>query len=183
MATNNATLGFFTPKDVEAPFGGSTGFFKRGSTPVLAFDRISPFPDARFAGVLPHGANAGYTATTGVKVIVAWSSANAASTGSVVWGASFQLDGQTDKPVPYNDNFPAFNAANEIQAITPANATTAGGMNYTTLSVPIASVQNGQTTAPIAGDHYRLRIRRVDENAADTMAGVAYLHSVELQDY
>lgn len=181
MATNNATLGLFTAKDANTIQGGPAPYFKRGLLAGLQFDNTISVA-SYFAGVLPRGANAGYTATTGVKVILGWKSKSGLVTGAVKWAAAFNLAGATDVPNPEPDNFPVAGATNEVAATT--TATTVQGITYTSISVPLAKIQNGQTTAPAAGDFFNLRVRRLGSaDAADTLADQAILVSVELQDY
>lgn len=190
MATSNATLAIFTPNETEVPNGGQVALVKRamgiGQQGIAALQfqgQDAGHQQSSYAlwdGVLPRGAN-GYTGTTGIKALVTW--AGPKQSQAVVWAASFQLDGATDLPAPAAENFPAYGTANEVSATGNCNSTTPSGMVQTLLTLPIAKIQNGQTTAPTAGDHFRFRLRRAVDNAADTLTDYAYVYSVELYDY
>jgi hypothetical protein len=190
LASSNATLAVFTPNETEVPNGGQVALVKRamgiGQQGIAALQfqgqdtGHQQSSTALWDGVLPRGAT-GYTATTGVKALVTW--AGPKQSQAVVWAASFQLDGATDLPAPSAENFPATGSANEVSATGNCNVVTASGMVQTLLTIPIAKIQNGQATAPTVGDHFRFRLRRAVENAADTLTDYAYVYSVELYDY
>jgi hypothetical protein len=186
MAASAAQLACFIAADAEAPFGGVALNKKNGLT-VLQFQGqqtgAKNSQRVRFNFTIPGPSASGYSGTTGFKVKILWSSNSNGLTGAVVWGAAFQLSGATDLPLVAQENFPADNSSNEILATTSINATTAGGLNITTISVTIAEAQNGQTTAPAIGDFMRLQIRRVTENAADTLTDNAFIHAVQVIDY
>ena len=193
MASTGATLAIFTPKDaiLDTPETAAAVATKKGSDAVLKFGKelpgpISggkPGPMAYFPGVLPRGP-AGYSGTTGIKALITWSSPNGDIVGDVEFGASFQLDGATDTPDPTLDSFPVIETTDEVLGHSALNATVAGGLTQTLIPVTIADIKGGHTTAPTAGDHYRLRIRRATEDTVnDTYGGVVYVHSVELYDY
>lgn len=188
MATNNATLAVWTPCDAEVPFGGQVGIRplrnsnnQLYSIPALSFQGQQvgkgSVSAAIFSGVLPQGTG-GYTGTTGIKVQLV---TNALTAGVVIWAASFELIGATDLPNPITENFPAYGNTNEVTQT--ATYTAAGLAIYTTIPVPIAKIQNGQTTAPAAGDMYRLRVRCATDNPSDTLADFSNLFMVSLQDY
>jgi hypothetical protein len=190
LATSNATLAIFTPNETEVPNGGQVALVKRaagvGQQGIAALQfqgqdvgrQQSSY--ALWDGVLPRGAT-GYTGTTGIKALITW--AGAKQSQAVVWAGSFQLDGATDLPAPSAENFPAYAAANEVGATGACHTTISSGMVQTLLTIPIAKIQNGQTTAPAVGDHFRFRLRRALESASDTLTDYAYVYSVELFDY
>lgn len=190
MASSNATLAVFTPNETEVPNGGQVALVKRalgiGQQGIAALQfqgqdtGHQQSSAALWDGVLPRGAT-GYTGTTGIKALVTW--AGPKQSQAVVWAGSFQLDGTTDLPAPAAENFPAAGAANEVSATGNCNSVTSSGMVQTLLTIPIAKIQNGQTTIPAVGDHFRFRLRRALENAADTLTDYAYVYSVELYDY
>ena len=190
MASSNATLAVFTPNETEVPNGGQVALVKKalgiGQQGIAALQfqgqdtGHQQSSTALWDGVLPRGTN-GYTGTTGIKALVTW--AGPKQMQAVVWAGSFQLDGATDLPAPAAENFPAYGAANEVSATGACSTVTPSGMVQTLLSIPVARIQNGQTTAPAAGDHYRFRLRRAVDNAADTPTDYAYVYSVELYDY
>jgi hypothetical protein len=96
----------------------------------------------------------------------------------------FNLAGQTDTPNPETDNFPVAGSANEITGTSSVSSTIVGGVVYTTISVPLVNIKNGQTTNAAGGDMYGIRVRRVgNTDAADTLLAPAILLNVELQDY
>ena len=190
MASSNATLAIFTPNETEVPSGGQVALVKRAmgiGQYGLATLAVSGTGYGAWTGLFctlgQHSAprHDGYTGTTGIKALVTWAGSNRSQ--SVVWAASFQLDGATDLPAPAAENFPAYGATNEVSATGNCNTTTPSGMVQTLISIPIAKIQNGQTTAPAAGDHFRFRLRRAVDNAADTLTDYAYVYSVELYDY
>lgn len=191
MTASGATLAILIPGDTEIPSGGNAALIKRGlgigqfGTACLEYQgQDTGHQQSNFAvwsGVLPRPATTGYSGTTGIKALVTWSAPKTSQ--AVVWAGSFQLDGATDLPAPAAENFPAFAATNEVAATGNCNTTTANGMVQTLLSITIAKIQNGQTTAPAVGDHYRFRLRRAIENASDTLTDYAHVYSVELYDY
>ena len=190
MASSNATLAVFTPNETEVPNGGQVALVKRalgiGQQGIAALQfqgQDTGHQQSSYAlwdGVLPRGVT-GYTGTTGIKALVTW--AGPKQSQAVVWAGAFQLDGATDQPAPAQENFPASGAANEVSATGACNAVTAAGMVQTLLTIPLAKIQNGQATAPTAGDHFRFRLRRAVDNAADTLTDYAYVYAVELYDY
>lgn len=191
MATTNATLGWFGPLEADYNITGRAQFALIGTLGVLMFHPIGSTPPnsvselALFSGNIPRPAATFYSGTTGIKINLGWSSANAITTGKVAWAAAWELVGQTDLPSPYSDaNFPAYGATNEVAANTTVTSSPAGGLTVTSISCTIANIKNGQTTSPAVGDFYRLRIRRkVEDTTNDTMNDIAYLHYVELVDY
>jgi hypothetical protein len=192
MSSSNATLAIFTPGNVEVPSGGQVALTKSnlGTAPLYGGIDTLRFQGqavgqgstsaAIWDAVLPRGAN-GYTGTTGIKALVTWWAPKTSL--AVAWAGSFQLNGATDLPAPAVENFPAYDATNEVVATGNCNTTTYGGMVQTLLTIPIAKIQNGQTTAPAAGDMVRFRLRRATENTGDTLTDYAYVNSVELYDY
>ena len=190
MASSNATLAIFTPNETEVPNGGQVALVKRAmgigqqGIAALQFQGQDPghgqVSSALWDGILPRGAT-GYTGTTGIRALVTW--AGPKQSQAVVWAGSFQLDGAADLPAPSAENFPAYGAINEVSAISNCNSTMPSGMVQTLISIPISKIQNGQTTVPAAGDHFRFRLRRAVDNAADTLTDYAYVYSVELYDY
>lgn len=188
MATSNALLGTLKPGECEVPLGGTVSVKKIYSAgalyglPVVAFQGrdaiVSGGQAALWDFVIPFSATLGYSATTGMKLGI-W--AFAQSAGNVVWGASFQLVGATDLPVPSTELFPAYSGTNEVQATQAYVA--AGTPVKLAISNTIANIQNGQTTAPATGDVIRVRVRRCTELATDTLVGPVFFWIGYLQDY
>lgn len=193
MASSAATLAQLTPGDCEIPSGGQVALQKQSLSPQPQYGGIDCL---RFQGqgvgqgnssaalwdfILPRPAANGYSGTTGIKLVVSWWAPKASQ--AVVWAGSFQLIGGTDLPAPATELFPAFGSTNEVSATGNCNATTLGGLVQTTITVTIAKIQNGQTTAPTAGDMVRFRLRRATESASDTLTDYAYVIGVEAYDY
>lgn len=107
-------------------------------------------------------------ATNANPIVITTTGNHGFSTGQVITVAS--VGGNTN--------------ANQTSAITVLSPTTfsiavAGNAAYTS-----GGTASPYATAPAVGDHFRLRIRRVTEDTTnDTLAGIAYLCSVELYDY
>jgi hypothetical protein len=188
VASNNATLGQFTPSQVEQPYGGQAHFERRGVTsggnygmPVLVFSDKEP-EAVIFSTILQRptgGANSGYTGTTGIKVNLFWRSGDKRITGNVRWICQIALCGQTDLPDPTVD---LWSATYEVGSTATVSAT-AGAVTQVVFSITIANIKGAQTTSPAVGDIIRTRIRRSIPDALDTMLGPADLVMVELQDY
>lgn len=178
MAASAATLAQWTPKQADLLQSGQGVLSVQGTVGHLEFDPDTSWR-AVFNGYLPGSSTTGYSATTGVKAVIAWRSHDAATTGAVVWAAQFALYGATDKPDPYTD---IWSTTYEASTTTTVNST-AGGINYTTCTITITNMQGGQTTAPAIGDFFRLSIRRNGSSASDTMAGRADVLAVYLYDY
>lgn len=193
MATSNATLGLFLPKDMEIPFGGlQAGAGIGASIEQRNGSAVIRLPLGSTAGIIVAGsllrtAVTGYTGTNGIKVNVGVSSVDGLVAGKIAIAAAWQLCGQTDVPSANVTNFPAIavpNVTNEPIASITVNATVAGGITYGVISCTIANIKNGQATNPAIGDFYRLRIRRAGTDATnDTLKGDAFLHFIELLDY
>jgi hypothetical protein len=195
MATSGQTLAYLTPGDTEIPSGGQVALIKQslsiaplyGGIDLLQFQgqdvghqQISA---ALWDFILMRSAAAstGYTGTTGIQVKIHWFAKK--QTQAVVWAVSTQLVGQTDLPAPATELLPAFGAANEISATANCNTTTYGGAVITSISIPLASIKNGQATNPAQGDFVRLRVRRALDNAADTLTDYAYIYAIDVVDY
>lgn len=195
MAASGQTLAVLTPGDCEIPSGGQVPLQKDSLSSQPLYGGVD---NLRFQGsgtgqgnisaalwdailLRSTAASTGYTGTTGVKVNILWYAKK--QTQAVVWAASFQLAGQTDLPAPATELFPAFSSTNEVTGTSNCNTTTLGGLVLTTINVPLAKIQNGQTTAPAQGDYVRFRLRRALDNASDTLTDYAYVVMVELVDY
>lgn len=117
---------------------------------------------AFFTGVIPQGS---LFSTNGVKVRIQWNSSTA-TTGAAVWGAAYERFGVA---TVNSDNF-----GTEVTL-----ASTVGGtVNIDTeadISIPYANMNSS-----VAGDPFRLRIRRVT-GGSDTLVGPAFLFSVTME--
>lgn len=107
---------------------------------------------------------------TSLVVVVDW--ASSATTGNVVWGAN--IENQKSGGWLQTNTFGgvAGNGSTQTTTTTAANTTT-NGQNRTNITYT-----NGNAGSPGAHDLVRLRLQRVGNNAADTMAAIANLHSV-----
>lgn len=191
MAASAATLLQLLP--ATADLGGAPVGAQRwgGSVPGILFDKPADLgnrggtPMCFWTGTLPGSATLGYSATTGVRVVLTWCTPNGNATGAVVWASAFDArNAATDKPVGTTDaNFPAFGGTNEGTATTTVTSSPVGGITTTTISNTIANIQNGQTTAPAIGDSFRVRLRRNISSASDTLSGPVVFLVGYLLDY
>lgn len=188
MATNSSLLAQLAVFDTEVPFAGQVSGAPQKNNisanftiPALIFQGNDPgrgnVESAIWSFCLPTGTG-GYTATTGLEVHL---KTNAPKAGNVVWSARWQLVGATDVPNPITENFPAIGAANDTSVTTTYAG--AGAEVEVTLQCTIAKIQNGQTTAPAAGDFVRLCITRVVTSASDTLQDYAKLFAGYVKDY
>lgn len=148
---SGSTLFVFKPQARIGPSTNMATFDTRNGHLVLEFDPGATAESADFEGILP----ANYSGL-GITVTIVWM-ADVATSGDVVWGASFERhDTALDMD---SDSFAA-----EKTATATAPGTT-GFPAYTTISFA-----NGSEIDSLSvGESFRLRIRRVSSDAADTM--------------
>lgn len=116
----------------------------------------------------------GYTATTGLKLVVGFSAESPIVAGNVVLDFAAQGYAAND---PVNVDAWGTAAASSATAVS----TTPTGLKYITMALVKANVGNGE---PAAQERIRIRLRRTGFSAAtDTVDGDIYIHSVELVDY
>lgn len=128
-------------------------------TPFLSFINGSNTITSFFIGVVPWGAP---LSAAGVKVDLPWSS-HTSTTGNVTWGAAYERLGVAAVTA---DNY-----GTEVTVTT----TVGGSIDIdvtTTVAIPYANMNSS-----VAGDPFRLRIRRI---TGDTMASAAQLFTVHL---
>lgn len=155
MASGN-TLFQFTAGDNEPPASGYATFDTRNGIRVLDFDAAS-IEAAIFRGVLPS-----HYAGGGLTLDLYWM-ATTATSGDVKWGVAYE---END---PGNNDLDADAFGTESTAIGTTNGTS-GKVTKTTITITHANMGS-----PAAGDPFRLKVRRVASDAADTMTGDAEL--------
>lgn len=189
MVASGATLAQFFPKDAEQ-LGAPISITRYNGVPALVFPKPlasgNVIPRAFFNGVLNRVATLGFSATTGLTCNILWSAPHQQVAGTVRWAISFDFKGATDKPLANGNLIPADGGAGETAATTAAVNATAGGMNYTAIAVTLANMKTNsvgaQVTAVAAGDFFRVQLRRVVDNAGDTITDEIYVHAFELVD-
>lgn len=162
MASGN-TLAVFTALAGEPPASNYATQDTRNAHPVADYD-AGTIETLFFTGVLPSNYAGG-----GVNVDITWL-ATSATSGDVVWGASWEQDGAN------TTDFDSDNFGTETTGTGTANGTN-GKTTLTTLAISHANMGS-----PAAGDAFRLRIRRVATDGGDTMTGDAELDTVGVRE-
>lgn len=188
MPTNSGTLASFIPADFSGRAGNlqQVSIVRKGTMAFLRFPAgVSSYAERTF--LLPRpgaGSTLGYTATTGVKVIVHWMSDTLQSSGVVVWGAQIVPIGQTDLIRP--DTADQYYSLS-LEVFLPFSVNVAGGggnANMSVLSIPKNVIKGSLTTDAVGGDAARFRLRRAGApGGSDTLQGDALIYLIELQDY
>ena len=162
MASGN-TLLVFAALGAEFPNTGYASLSMSNDHPVLEYSEgLNAI--SLFRGVIPRNYSGG-----GITVVVYWK-ANTATTGAVVWAGEFE-------------NLLGFNiaAGTSFGTLVTSTATTtnatAGFVNTTTFAFT-----NAQIDGLGAGDPFRFRLVRVDNNAADTLTGGAHFLQLEMRE-
>lgn len=162
MASGNSLIQF-SPLAGEPPASNYPQFDTRNNHPVLAFDAATA-ESVYFTGVMPSQYAGG-----GITVEINWMGATATS-GDVVWGASYE---END---PNNNDLDSDTFGTETTGTGTANGTS-GKTTKTSLNISHANCGS-----PVAGDAFRLKIRRSAADGSDTMSGDAQLHSVHVKE-
>jgi len=149
---------FFTPMTSQPPASNFATLDTRNSIAVLDFD-ASVVESAVWVGIIPPGTNL----TGGLKVRIHWT-ATTATSGDAVWGASVER-GNTDIDTDSYDT----------------EATATGTANGTSGVVAVTEIALTATDGVVAGDMFRLKIRRLATSGSDTMTGDAELIAVEVR--
>lgn len=158
------TLLQFTALDGIPPASNFATLAFRNVHPILQFDTTTQWT-TYFIGVMPQR----YTNNTGVTVYVTWTAATATS-GTIGWDVTFErMDPATDLDA---DSFAT------AQTITAA--TVSGTSGDTTITNVACAKGSTAMDSVVAGDTFRLRIRR--DVANDTATGNAEIHSVEIRE-
>lgn len=163
MASGN-TLAELIPQMAEPPASGYAQLDTRNSIALLAFD-ASTNESAVFRGVLPSHYSGG-----GLTIDIYWMGATATS-GNVRWGVSIERNNDNNHDLD-SDNF------GTEQLATGAADATSGQLTKTTITV--SSGANMDSLA--AGEPYRLKLRRLASDGADTMTGDAQFHSGHVKE-
>jgi hypothetical protein len=136
----------------------------RGGHPVLDFD-ASTEEAIYFQGVLPNHYGGG-----GITADVHWM-ASSATSGSVVWGGSFERNHEN------GDDLDADSFASEQTATEAAN-----GTSGKVVKTPITFTDGANIDSLVVGDAFRLKLARKTGNASDDMAGDAECLAVHLRE-
>ena len=155
MASGN-TLFELMPQANEPPSSAYATLDTRNGICVLDFDAAS-IESAVFRGVLPS-----HYAGGGLTLDLFWLGATATS-GDVKWGAAWE---EQDAG---NNDLDADAFGTESTQTTTTNGTS-GKVTKSTITITHANMGS-----PAAGDPFRLKIRRIANDAADTMTGDAQL--------
>lgn len=149
---SGATLFTLKPQDRIGPATDYATFDIRNGHLVLEFDPGATVERADFEGVLPRNyAGGGITVTIGFMV-------DTATSGNVVWGVAFER--HDDESLDLDSD----SLASEGTVTAAAPATT-GMVQYCT----IAFTNGAAIDSLSVGEHFRLRLRRVSSDAADTV--------------
>jgi hypothetical protein len=162
MASGN-TLCQFNASGNKPPASSYATPDTRNSVLVLDFDAAS-IEAAVFQGELPSNYAGG-----GATIDLYWM-ATSATSGDVKWGAAYE---ENDAG---NNDLDADAFGTESTATGTANGTS-GKVTKTTLTITHANLGS-----PAAGDPFRLKIRRIANDAADTMTGDAELLAVHIKE-
>lgn len=158
------TLLTFTATEGKPPASNLATLDTRNNHLVLDFDD-STAESIFFEGVLPEQYSG-----NGLEVIIAWV-ATSATSGSVVWQASFER--HEDDAVDLDSD--SFAAANEA---TGATASASGEVQYTTITFN----DGADMDSLAAGESFRLKIARDPADGSDDMVGDAELLRVEIRE-
>lgn len=151
MASGN-TLFSFGPQDNEPPSSSYAQLDSRNSILVLAYDAAS-IESGVFRGVVPS-----HYAGGGLTLDVYWMAASATS-GDAKIGAAWE---END---PNNNDLDSDAFGTESTQTTTTNATS-GKVVKSTITISHANMGS-----PAAGDPFRLKLRRIANDAGDTMTG------------
>ena len=135
-------------------------FWQFRSQPGLLQNIEKVFQDTLFkAGAIPSLAGNAFT------VVLKW--ATPATTGVVKWGVSLERD----------------NSGSDISTDRyGAEVTATGNVPGTAMQIVVTSIALNALGGLAAGDTYRLKVRRLGTDAADTLVGDAYLYAVDITD-
>ena len=153
------TYSKLTPRMSHSPAASFAQLNVRNNIPTLDFDAAAD-EAVYFLDVAPEGS----TFTTPPKVRIFWAAATATS-GDAMWEASLER---------MNTDMDADSFDTAATATTTTNATS-GIPNVTEITL-------SATDSIAAGEMFRLRIRRLGTNGADTMTGDAQLICVEFRN-
>ena len=158
------TLLVFTPTMNEPPTSNPATLDWRNYHPVLDFDTGTD-EYAIFSAVMPQS----YSGTTGVTVYVHYSMSTATS-GTCAWQVSWERIGDGQQDVDTD----SWATANNIAAVTVPG--TSGNVDI----VNTTFTDGADMDSVAAGELFRIRVNR--DVSADTGAGDAELHAVEIRE-
>lgn len=158
------TLLVFTAEMNQPPATNPATLDWRNRHPVLDFVATVTSEYAIFTGVMPQS----YAGTTGVTVYIHYSMATATS-GDVDWDVFWERIGDGQQDVDADD----WGTANSV------DGTTVPGTSGLVDIVSVAFTDGADMESVAAGELFRLRVMR---DIADTAAGDAELHSVEIRE-
>lgn len=161
---SGSTLVVFKPQHNIPPTSNYATLDTRNQHLVLEFDKDTA-ESAVFESVLPR-----IYAGNGLTVTIAWM-ADGATANDVVWGASIERH-QDDADDLDSDSF-----AGE-QTATGTTASADGEVQYTSITF----TDGAQIDSLAVGESFRLKIRRVATDGADTLAVDAQLLAVEIKE-
>jgi hypothetical protein len=162
MASGNS-LAVHLPQDNEPPASNYATLDARNSILVLDYDAATQ-EGAVFRGVLPSQYAGG-----GVTIDLFWM-ATSATSGDVKWEAAWEENDTSNNDLDSD----AFGTAS-------TQTTTANGTSGKVAKSAI-TISHANMGSPAAGDPYRLRVRRLAADAADTMTGDAELMSLHVKE-
>jgi hypothetical protein len=146
------------------PVSNPATFDERGNELCLEFDQTT-IESAIFRSHLPRNYSG-----LGITASIEWTGDTALTTGAVVWGISFE---RRDTSL----DFDADSFASE-KTVTSTTSATSGAPIY----AEIAFTNGAEIDSLSIGEEFRLKIRRVASDGADTLAGDAQLWSIELRE-
>lgn len=153
------TYGIFSPMDSQPPAASYATLDTRNSIAVLDFDGAAD-ESALWVSIMPEGASL----ASGLKVRIHWM-ATSATSGDVMWSAEFERM-TTDLD---SDSF---------DTATTGISTTSG----TSGIITVTEITCTTIDSVVAGDAYRLRVKRLGSNGSDTMNSTdAELVAVEVR--
>jgi hypothetical protein len=164
MASGN-TLAVFSPLHNQSPASSYATLGSRNAHPTLEF-LAGADNAAIFGGMLPRNYSG-----NGITLTLVWMAASATS-GNARWLCDWErLQNNTT-----NAGSDAFDGA-DAQAVNSAAPGTSGIVTYQTLAFT-----NAQIGGLMAGEAFRLRVKRNGSNGGDTMTGNAQLLRVEVKE-
>jgi hypothetical protein len=157
------TLATFIAEDNEPPSSNFASVDQRNGHQVLDFDTTTQ-ETAIFSAVMP----AHYANTTGITIKI-WGLLASATSGTLGWDVALErMDAGTDLD------------ADSFGSATTVTATTVPGTSGAPLVLSVNVTAGANMDSVVAGDAFRLRIRR--DVANDTAAGDAQLLAVEIKE-
>lgn len=160
------TLAVFTPECQVPLITGTLMSFNLRNGHLVLEAAAGAADGATFASVMPYN----YTAAVGITARVTWAS-KTVTTGTMGWDVTFERDSGTSGDDIAADHWAT---AQAIIAITVPG--TSGLMAISSIAITAGATGTAST---VAGDAYRVRLRRL---STDTAAGVAQVLSLELRE-